>query len=155
MITKQLKQMRSDLMFLSDVCGSIKVSREVSLARTNLQQAQMHTGNTIGALKLDTYPYPQSSEPSNNFIEPIHIDEGLELMTCPPEYEHYDDVQRVKFLRQEISKQTAKWSELADSLFTEEHNLEGTIIFTQLYICLKQANNWLGMELGRMRDSNK
>ena len=152
---KELKQLRADIDVLIKMAEQFRgKSRETSIAFTNLQEARMHVGNATAALGTAEI-YKHSKDATTDEIDQYHVDEDITPMEVPSDFNQGTHVQNVKIMRREI-----------DPIFERLHKLRpeneyiiATTAFLYAYkyealIKLKQAQNWFGMELGRIRDES-
>lgn len=144
-IIKSLKRMRAHLKSLEAFYPT--PSRESSLALTNMQQAMMHCGNTIKLLDGGNV-YPTSTDPATTTIDPYHVDNEIGEIVFPEETKSYTRSQTMKFLRAEVESVGDEFLAVAN----RNPDMNGVLLFTVIYLYLVQSKNWLGMELGRIRD---
>jgi len=142
------KQLRADLMALEEVLLAIKDSRETSTAYTHLQEARMGCGNLIKTLEPESNPYPESHNPSSEKIEPVHIDQEITPMDIDPSTKEMSKTQLVKWLRFEIEARIQVTKGDAEDFVQMWPTIHSVFIVNSMI----NAKNWLGMELGRLRD---
>lgn len=143
-----LKKTRADLIALEALLLTIKDSRETASAYTHLQEARMQCGNLIKEFNPEGYPYPDSMNPKNEKIEPLHVDENVYPMQISEETKSMSKIQLVKFLRVEVDERIKYFRVLAEDMLLHYPMVQSMMIMYSL----TSSKNWLGMELGRLRD---
>lgn len=151
---EKLNQVRADLKFYSErVQHELDGSRFNSLAVTSLQSAMMFTGNTLRELNLSESPYKDSSNPDVKTIEPFYDHTGVKLNEIPAQWPGWEQVQRVKWLRGQLELLIEKVKSYSIDLVEYHVEYHADICLDQVFIHATSAKNWLGMELGRIRDA--
>ena len=148
----QLQQLRSDLHEFAFVTNKkLRSGREVSIAHTALQEAAMFTGTCIKEINDGKTPYVNSEDPFNTIIDKFHVDENVVPMTLPEDWDSMEYVQKVKWMRLMLGLTETKFKILLkDAGFLPVWAIN-PLTFAQMNIV--RAKHWLGMELGRLRDS--
>lgn len=150
----KFKQFRQDMLDISALIKEMDGSRESSLAFTNAQTSMMFFGNCIKQINGFT-PYVNSMSPENQIIEPFHLDKGLDKIDIVPEWEEYNQIQAIKYVRQLLEtfiNQTSKlYSEYAfNGILASDPLLN--LYFAQAILSATEVKNWMGMLLGAIRD---
>ncbi len=146
----KIKDTRRRLDGIAILIKYIDKSRENSLAITSLELSKMWLGKVLKELGTAN-PYPESKNPENQKIEPT-ADIMTEAYGFPDGFSH---IQKVKWLRGEIEiteNELNKIREQRDSsnnLFTYWSDY---YFKTSIEKCI-ESGMWLGMELGRIRDT--
>lgn len=147
-----LKQMRADLHLLEQKADKdFERTRFTSLGITALQEAAMFCGNTLKELNMGETPYVNSSDSSNNKIDAYHVDQEIQPIELPVDFDSYTYIQKVKYFRMIIENQSQV---IANHYYTYDLQIRlARVTYNQIYIALVRAKNWFGMELGRIRDN--
>jgi hypothetical protein len=145
---QELQQIRSDLKTLGEVTKKLPSSRYMSLSITALEEATMFVGGTIKELNNGKSPYVNSENPFNETIDPYHKDENVRILQVPVEYSEWSTIQRIKWLRMMLELTVTK-IRLIDKNVIEGWGV-AVFVYAQLHVI--KAKNWLGMELGSIRD---
>jgi hypothetical protein len=149
-VIKSLEQFRSDLKFMGDTINKdFERTREISLAVTAIQEAMMFTGNTIKEINQGVSPYVNSDNPLNTKIDPFYVSKKVDGFMLPENYSVYEYVQKIKFFRLRLEILQTRFS-LVDFDCVPSFGI-ATVIYARLAVV--RAKNWLGMELGRIRDA--
>lgn len=149
----QLDQLRIDIDVLVGMGEQIKGSRETATAFTKLQEGRMHIGNTLFELRGTGY---DNNDPKNKGIDPYYKPEGLTPMEIPTDWNEGSLIANVKILRRELDGIIARTRTI--NPFTEtiwmgtEAQLYAIEFLYAARVKLREAQNWYGMELGRIRD---
>ena len=143
-IKTDLNQIRLDIDVLISMGNQISRSRETSLAFTKLQEGRMHVGNALFELGGVT-PY-NSKDPKDKTIDPYYKPEALVPMEVPVDWNESDIIANLKILRREI--EAVRKRLLVDNIIIWAMTYTG-----QAVVRLREAENWYGMELGRIRDT--
>lgn len=154
---QSLKQLRADLGVLEGIAGQLRSSREASTAFTKMQETKMHVGNTLFELRGIT-PYVHSKDASNATIEKYHIDEEIVPMAIPTDWNQDGLIQNVKILRRELDgvldriKAVSLHPEFIKASIDLNSDYAGAFL-SEAFIRCRETQNWYGMELGRLRDT--
>lgn len=159
--TRELKQLRADLFVLVTMAAQIRDSRETATGHTKLQEAMMHVGNTIHEMSA-TKVYAQSTNATNNTIDPYHIDQEIAPMAIPVDWNQGTHVQNVKIMRREadaivsrIKKFHAAETESGlDALALLAEYPFSILWINEALVKSREAMNWFGMELARVRETS-
>ena len=140
-----LKEYRVKLDKIQKVMSALTPSREISISITSIQNGKMWLGKTLEYLGQDN-PYPNSKDASNTKIEPTS---DVWIGDLERELNGIAHIQKVKQLRKELTDIYEEIKSIKDIDF--ETLTFHTIVNSWNYIV--ESNMWLGMELGRIRDS--
>lgn len=145
----RVKKYRSEAHFIVKRARTLNRTRETSLAITNAEEAMMWFGNSLKYVSNDN-PYKESMNSSSDKIEPFFEPNEWSLATI---WQKGTQVRKVKRLREHIAE---LYDHARKDFFTR---LYYRIRFIRTYEnaldSLTKAKNWLGMELGRIRDESK
>lgn len=153
---QQIKQLRVKLDGIVQLVKQLEKSRETSLTVTSLELSKMWLGKVLKKLGTEN-PYPESKNPNSDKIEPTAdvAHNQLEEILSTGEGNSYRElsyIQKVKFLRVEIEKIEEELIRLSES----GHLINKAVssIHNSNTHCI-EAGMWLGMELGRIRDTQE
>lgn len=141
--------------------GHATRTREISLAITSLELSKMWLGKVLKELGTAN-PYPESKNPETEKIEPAADtaynqtvnSEGSFLSGVIKEeiWNEFTHIQKVKWLRAEIEKVELELKKLHTDISYGTY--EWDYIKHSTKYCI-EAGMWLGMELGRIRDTKQ
>lgn len=122
-------------------------------ATQNLELSKMWLGKVLKELG-NSNPYPESKNPGSDKIEPTaDVADLSDYYVNPPSYEHLTHIQKVKWLRAEIEKVEIQLKKLLEiGVQYPKYFWYGEHLKDSTKNCM-EAGMWLGMELGRIRDS--
>lgn len=144
---EQLRNVRLELDRIAALTGRLDPSRESALAKTHFQESKMMLGKVLGELG-EANPYPESKNPTSPVIEKTAERSG------PVEWSSdTDHITRVKTLRQDSDATCNELKSLMNFNHENKISLEVTIFLEQAFIEANKGMMWLGMELGRIRDT--
>ena len=130
-------------------------SSQIMKATDSLFLAKAWLGKILGSLGIES-PYPKDgSRKTVADIEPTADRADLSYYCIEPlDYEHKSHVEKVDWLRQEISRAVKELVNLEIGKFnvTFGLNREIAIARTKSYTHLSEARFWLGFELERVRE---
>jgi len=150
----QLQKFRSDLHFLAKtISDDFERTRECSTSKTALENAAMFAGNTLKEMNGGDTPYKNSSDPTNTVIDKFHVDQNVDLLCMPADYHTWDYIQKIKWVRLRLELIEGVVKDIMTSYLVEERDGSTPVLVLQLYSFVVTGRNWLGMELGRIRDS--
>lgn len=164
-ITK-IKQIRLELDTIYNSFQFLKPSRHISLASTGIEMAKMQLGKVLNFLNAPN-PYPDSTNTSNNKIEPQadhsqatlkakfdEIEGGLTEKEEPNFHALNIQIARVKCMRGEIKSVIEKITlAFGQSGLSEDNvNLFLRIHLTQVYLRADESVMWLGRELNSIHE---
>lgn len=158
--TGNLRELRQNIMITVNSVETLQSSRQISLVRTNLQEAMMFTGNFMKYAKLGDNPYAKSDGNRKDVkdIQPLfdateNIIYGFEITS------ELNRIQKVDKLREVIQSFIDFFTEFMYNFETTQ-KLTDTDEFN-LMICtiniqghLMKSKMWLGMELGAIKDNS-
>lgn len=135
-----------------------KTSRELSLVKTKMQEAMMWSGNFLKYAKLGDNPYAENDGKRKTVadIKPL-FDATSE--TIDAEFFTQGQIVVVDQMRQYFSSQIDAFMDYVDSdefneqEFTEKEEMYIGLCIVNLLTKMSEARMWLGMELGRIRDT--
>jgi hypothetical protein len=154
--TRELKQLRADMDLLLVLAGQIRDSRETNVAFTTLQTAKMHIGNSLYEMQQAKI-YTESQNASNNTIDKYHVDEEIKAIETPTDWNQGTHVQNVKIMRRELDSIIVRIKTLIKDIefMVNVSQYDFAInFFAEALIKTREAQNWYGMELGRIRDTS-
>ncbi len=151
-LTVEIKKVREAIHQVYNTTKLIKcpeAGRELSLTITNTQLGKMWLGKTIKALN-GTTPYPESRNPESKVIEKAADSHDY---TFPFDVE--DSVGSIKMLRGVLDGLIKDIDDIHWDYFTNDDPKAGNAILCTFIHSIKQlseADMWLGMALGAIRD---
>lgn len=148
--TRELKQLRADMDVLISMAKDLRNSRETSSALTRLEEGKMHIGNTLYELD-EAKIYKESTNASNNTIDPYHVDD-VTPMNIPADWNQGTLIQNVKIMRREIDLIITRIKSLI-CLFDCSDRPFSHFFLHEALGRTRESMNWMGMELGRLRDT--
>lgn len=154
------RELRKNLMIIGNTIDILKPSRELSLVKTNVQQAMMWTGTYMKFTKLGDNPYAKHDgnrktvadiEPmfdaTSTTIDKEFIKEGL-----------IPTIDKLRSYLGQISDNLTFYMTDRKGLNEVEMNLpsenivQSNISLFNIYTNVSQSRMWLGMQLGAIRD---
>ena len=144
-----IRQTRSGIDEIFTLAGTLDPSREIASAKTSFEVSKMMLGKVLSTMGT-TNPYPDSKNPESPKIEPTA--EKSEPLGFP---EGIDHVTKVKTLRQEADHLCKRIEEMR---LSEENSSNPPVwnrvlFLNDAYLECQKGMMWLGMELGRIRDT--
>ncbi len=140
---QQIKEIRIKLDGLFKISGTLKRSREVSLAITHFEEAKMSLGKVLGYLGAAN-PYPESKNPDSKVIERTADTEERGFYFKDPS----DHIGNVKSVRKDAD---AIASEIELIGLPPEAGKSVGVFLTDSFLQTQKGMMWLGMELGRIK----
>jgi len=141
--------------------ASLNKTRETSLALTKAQESKMWLGQILKELGNDT-PYTDSKNPKNDKIEPTaDVSENEKEFREKSEYWGLGDIEKVKFLRNHFTELSDEIHAFGTAYASSQQGqmqrkMNSVLDYTNYsYKYCLESNMWLGMELGRIYESNK
>lgn len=129
-------------------------TREMSGARTSIEQARNWLGEVLGALG-DAYPYPDSLKPENAKIEEA-TDKAQRLTGAEHlDLENQNAVWHLKFSRQTLADFRAQLYAIYEQLPADQRCMGPARCLEQCIVHLKEAAHWLGHQLNREHEERK
>lgn len=141
-----IKKLRTDLIKLSN--SIVTESRELSLAKTNCQSAFMWCGQHIKFSEGTESPYKNNGKRTSiKDIEPMF--EGTEdtLLLSG------NIVKDIDGMREFLEKRILLLTDYLSEPKTEDEGVAVILSAMNIYIHMTETKMWLGMELGRLRDT--
>jgi hypothetical protein len=144
-MTEKIRSLRKNIDSKGQLIKSLAPSREVSLAYTSIQLCKMWLGRVLKELEAEN-PYPEGKNPYSHKIEPAADKAGFLFddefqMT---DYDNFDHIQRVKWIRLELDKIEISLKELSSDFL-------GFAMVNSMSSCI-ESGLWLGCELGRIKE---
>lgn len=130
----------------------MKGSRQISIAITATQNARMWLGQVLNVLD-EPNPYPDSKDATNNKIAPT-----TDVFTTKDDtpFVNMDGIKQAKVMRQRLTSLYEEMEHLeAKGILSRQLNDKGMLCISKSWAYIVEANMWLGMELGRIRDEEK
>lgn len=153
------KETRRNLMVLSNTVAKLKKSRELTIARTSLQNAMMWSGTFLKESGQGDNPYAKLDgkrtsvediepmfEATSNTIDKEFFKEG-EIVVIDKLREFLDE------LHEAVLEYVDNPKDLGD--VSQKKLITLNMILFNVLNHITEARMWLGMELGRMRDESK
>jgi len=129
--------------------GKLTPSREVSLAKTHFETSKMMLGKVLGELGTAN-PYPESKNPESSKIEPTaDTADRVEINFA----DGTDQIARVKLLRQDAEQLCKSIEDIINVTMEHPHKWKLMDFLKSSYLECQKGMRWLGMELGRIRDT--
>jgi hypothetical protein len=157
----EIKGLRQTLDGIHDlIVRSIGSSREVSLTLTSLQLGRMWLGKALAPLGTE-YPYPNSTDSSNEDIEPEadKLEDG-EVCYDVMKGEELTHIKKIKQLRELLDDIVGDGfidpSDIQDAMRGQSDTVtfEYALSLSNAYTYICEAKMWLGVELGNQRTEN-
>jgi hypothetical protein len=124
-------------------------SRELSLSKTNIQEAQMFLGLVLGDIGEAT-PYPKSDDSKSPVIEA-----RADVSVDDYNFDSEDHVGMVKEIRKDIADRLSELKEMYAVAHKTPIALEKAMFFPTHMVTavtqLEKSKLWSGMELGRIK----
>ena len=157
------QELRRGLMIMGNSIDKLPGSRQLSLAKTNCEQAMMWVGTTMKFAKLGDNPYGKH-DGNRNTVEDIEPMFDATSDTIDASFYEKGNIHAVDQMREYFGKQLEALVTFIDSgdeftteevEYTEAEESQIAMCLMNAYTNMTQARMWLGMELGRIRDEAK
>ena len=149
-ITAQtVRLLRQNLNKIEKGIEKLAPSRELSLSKTNIQEAQMFLGLVLGDIGEET-PYPKSDDAKSPVIE-----DRADVSVNDYNFDSEDHLGMVKEIRKDIADRLTEIKEMYSVAYQAPIKPEKSMFFPTHFITavtsLEKARLWSGMELNRMK----
>ena len=149
-ITAQtVRLLRQNLNKIEKGIEKLAPSRELSLSKTNIQEAQMFLGLVLGDIGEET-PYPKSDDAKSPVIE-----DRADVSASDYNFDSEDHLGMVKEIRKDIADRLTEIKEMYSVAYQAPIKPEKSMFFPTHFITavtsLEKARLWSGMELNRMK----
>ena len=155
------KELRKDMIVLSNTVPLLKPSRPLSLVLTHLQTAMMWTGTYMKFAKLGDNPYAKHDGNRKTIADIEPMFDNTEK-TLDKEFIKAGTIVTADQMRVYLEKQSdaliqyiASGSDgklMIDNHISPEDVMQASMSLFNIHKHLMEAKMWLGMELGRIRD---
>jgi len=149
-ITAQtVRLLRQNLNKIEKGIEKLAPSRELSLSKTNIQEAQMFLGLVLGDIGEET-PYPKSDDVKSPVIE-----DRADVSVNDYNFDSEDHLGMVKEIRKDLADRLTEIKEMYSVAYKANIKPEKSLFFPTHFITavtsLEKARLWSGMELNRMK----
>jgi len=150
-ITAQtVRLLRQNLNKIEKGIEKLAPSRELSLSKTNIQEAQMFLGLVLGDIGEET-PYPKSDDAKSPVIE-----DRADVSASDYNFDSEDHLGMVKEIRKDIADRLTEIKDMYAVAYKASIKPEKATFFPTHFITavtsLEKARLWSGMELNRMKN---
>ena len=153
------KQIRKEMMILVNTIKTIQGSRETSLVVTKLQEAQMWAGEYLKASGEGENPYAKKDGKRKTIedIEPLFDATSDTLAKGILEEGQIATIDMVRTILEKRAKDVLQNSmtKAFDLDMEYEKKIQISVCLNKIHTSMMEAKMWLGMELGRIRDTVK
>lgn len=144
-----IKKIRIEIDAIANLTTQLPSSREIALARTSFENAKMMLGKVLQYIEAAN-PYPESKNEKSPVIEPTA--DTNRIASFPKELDHIGKVKRLRFNADELCEKI--WD--LDSQQMIKYRYAKILAFREhAFIECNKGMMWLGMELGRIRESEE
>lgn len=123
--------------------------RYVALAITAMERGRMYLGKILGVYGVRQNPYPDGYNPKSSVIEAAADTNNADLQSV-----HMEKGNSVAFVKQLKLEFSLAINAVEVFRLHFPANSNGSLFVNEALVSMHDVTNWLGMELGAIRDAN-